>query len=237
MKWGFKPKLPKQPKKGSDGADAVGVDGVRYTQLGVGWSGEEGKSGPERDSFSSMPSKQDSISISQDPRTALVTPSDLHGEEGGDITNKSNGLHSGEQEDEHSAPPFTVDDGEVEDGAGQAPDVGGGGDGDDQENVFDDETAADHEESGGDADSLKASKTARMRSFAENPDAHELVGESGEWDEEVEGAENGDLEEEGDVYNGNDANDQPQFGSSYRDGSGANSQSNHSLRSPGGNGT
>lgn len=131
---------------------------------------------------------------STNSRTPIVTPPDANGEGSRAGTAEKEGRLAGHS----SAPPFTVDsagrrtrvEGEKQDEnypearAGDdwiEMDGEGGGDrlGERrQDGVFDDDDSPD------DADSLHASKTARIKSFADDPDAHNLEDNHADWDGE-----------------------------------------------------
>lgn len=169
MKWALKFST-KNKKDGQDGAKSagVGVESFRATQA----TGE-------RRGFSS---EGEAEQEDEDSRTPIVTPPDANGVGGAE------GEKGGEEPPaDGSAPPFTVDGSRegAEDGADPKYDVDErrdvqadrGDRADDQRDVFDDDSQED-------ADSLHASRAARMQSFADDPEGHALGDPDADWDGE-----------------------------------------------------
>lgn len=207
MKWSLKP-LIKGKKDGPGLGKSVvgGADSFRSSGAGVGGGGAGGNNGGGVRSIS----QGDVDGEDGESRTPSITPPDASGGVAPDGEKEGAGDEgqqpSAETAGIASAPPFTVDATENGMGGEGEPDVRDGeygeygegekegdgdwngvaegrseaaadGSGDRQDNVFDDDSQED-------ADSLHASKTARIKSFADDPEGHGLGDIEGEWEGE-----------------------------------------------------
>lgn len=206
MKWPLK--FPAKGKKeGPDGGKLAGLGVDSFRSLG-GSGGGGGGTGSNNGGALRSNSGGEGDGETGDSRTPIVTPPDAKPEAG--VNGEKEGGEeeilqpSTEAADIASAPPFTVD--STGNGGGGADDIDrveaddreererrkeeerdwGGmedsrseaaaeGEGDRQDDVFDDDSQED-------ADSLHASKTARIKSFADDPEGHVLGDMDGEWD-------------------------------------------------------
>lgn len=199
MKWALKFTTKGKKEGVPDASNSVGTAAVDSFRNGGGGSqgGGAGQGGFRSSSdgdeeHDHLEREAGEIDGSNNSRTPIVTPPDANGETGGAAGEKESSQAEAEN---NSAPPFTVDSqvvgaegGEDEDGEDyrqegegeedwvemDADGVGGNG-GDRQDDVFEDDSQED-------ADSLHASKTARMKSFADDPEAHVLGDTDAEWD-------------------------------------------------------
>lgn len=195
MRWSLKFSTKGKRDGGGPGAGKSyqGTDSIRNGVGTVGGTGHQSSNAERGDPKEDHERGGTGVGES-DSRTPIVTPPDANGGERAEAVENKAEAGQAQAERHQSAPPFTVDstgrEGAVEEGEDGVEGEASGQQslaemdealertgGDNQDDVFDDDSQED-------ADSLQASKTARIRSFADDPDAHVLEDSGAEWDGE-----------------------------------------------------
>ena len=203
MRWSLK-FTAKGKKDGSGTGPGKSYQGAADSfRNGVGTAGHQSfRSGSDVDrSDRDNDRHRESGANDSNSRTPIVTPPDANG--GGRAESGQSKLAEPGQETEghNSSPPYSAGrEGAVGEGGNGGETEGDGQQrledmdesprrvgGDNQDDVFDDESQED-------ADSLHASKTARMKSFADDPEAHALGDLGADWDGEALRSSSGKLD-------------------------------------------